>query len=218
MNKRITLLKKEMSLTALPISYIFIAFGLMAFIPGYPIVLGAFFVCLGIFQTFNSAREAGDIFYTAMLPVEKCDVVKSKYAFVALIEVLAFILMVLITILRMTVLSNAEPYLQNPLMNANLAYLGWNLLVFAFFNMIFLGGFFKTAYKLGVPFLWSGVAVFVVIGLGESLPHFPGLQDLNSTTFASSQLYVLAAGIVVYVGGTFLSMKKSIARFEKIDL
>jgi len=218
MNKRKTLLKKEMSLTALPISYIFIAFGLMAFIPGYPILLGAFFVCLGIFQTFVSAREAGDIFYTAMLPVEKCDVVKSKYAFVAIIQLLALLLMALITVFRMTVLSNASPYLQNPLMNANLAYLGWNLLVFACFNFFFLGGFFKTAYKLGVPFLWFGVAGFVVIGLGESLHYFPGLSDLNSTAFAANQLYVLAAGIVIYIVGTILSMKKSITRFEKIDL
>lgn len=218
MNKRTALLKKEMSLTALPISYIFIAFGLMAFIPGYPIVLGAFFVCLGIFQTFNSAREAGDIFYTAMLPVEKCDVVKSKYTFVVMIELLSFLLMALITILRMTLLSNVEAYLQNPLMNANLAYLGWNLIVFASFNVFFLGGFFKTAYKLGVPFLCSGVAVFFVIAIGESLPHFPGLSNLNSTTFAMEQLYVLAAGLVLYIAGTFLSMKKSISRFEKIDL
>ena len=43
----------------------------MAMIPQYPILRGSFFVCLGIFGTFQSGREAGDIFYTVMLPVSK---------------------------------------------------------------------------------------------------------------------------------------------------
>ena len=36
------LLKKEMKLAASPLSYIFIAFGFMAFLPGYPILVGSF--------------------------------------------------------------------------------------------------------------------------------------------------------------------------------
>ena len=48
-------------------------------IPGYPILCGAFFVCLGIFYTYQQARECDDITYTVLLPVRKRDVVTAKY-------------------------------------------------------------------------------------------------------------------------------------------
>ena len=65
MNK---LLKKELRLTAAPITYFFLAFALMTLIPGYPILVGGFFITLGIFYTFQMARESNDILYTALLP------------------------------------------------------------------------------------------------------------------------------------------------------
>ncbi|MBR3258250.1 MAG: ABC-2 transporter permease, partial [Eggerthellaceae bacterium] len=76
------LLAKEFRLSAHILSYLFIAFGAMAMIPGYPITLGAFFVCLGLFQTFQAARENNDVLFTALLPVAKTDVVRARYAFV----------------------------------------------------------------------------------------------------------------------------------------
>ena len=39
----INLIKKEFKLSAHILSYVFIAFGLMTFIPGYPILVGVFF-------------------------------------------------------------------------------------------------------------------------------------------------------------------------------
>lgn len=50
------LLRKEMRLSALILTYLFIAFGLMALLPGYPILCGVFFITLGIYQSFQSAR------------------------------------------------------------------------------------------------------------------------------------------------------------------
>ena len=63
------ILKKEMALSASILSYLFIIFGLMFFIPGYPILCGVFFVTLGIFQSFQNAREATDIVFSALLPI-----------------------------------------------------------------------------------------------------------------------------------------------------
>ena len=50
------LLKKEMRLSASILSYLFLGFSLMALLPGYPILCGIFFITLGIFQSFQSAR------------------------------------------------------------------------------------------------------------------------------------------------------------------
>ena len=80
------LLKKELRLGALLLTYLFIGFGLMAMIPGYPILCGVFFITLGIFQSFLNAREANDLVYSALLPVAKADVVRGKFLFAAFIE------------------------------------------------------------------------------------------------------------------------------------
>ena len=76
------LLYKEMKLSANSLSYWFIAFSAMTMIPRYPILVGSFFICLGIFYTYQQIREYEDITSTVMLPVKKNDVVTSKYQFV----------------------------------------------------------------------------------------------------------------------------------------
>ena len=78
------LLKKELRLSALLLTYLFIGFAVMALIPGYPILCGVFFITLGIFQSFQTARETNDILFSALLPFAKRDVVKGKYLFVCI--------------------------------------------------------------------------------------------------------------------------------------
>ena len=48
-------------------------------------------------------------------------------------------------------------------------------LIFALFNAIFVGGFFRTAYKFSRPFVAYIVVSFICVGLGEALHHFPRL-------------------------------------------
>ena len=213
-----TLLKKELTLSASPLSFVFIAFALMALIPNYPILVGGFFVCLGIFQSFMAAREAGDTLFTAMLPVKKTDVVKARFAFTVFIQLAAFAAMAALTALRMTALADAGAYTANALMNANLAYLGWELVVFALFNALFVCAFYKTAYKLGWPFVIFGIVSFLVITAAEVLHHIPGLEGLNSTHYEPKQLAVLIAGAVIYGAVTFISERVSEKRFSRVDL
>lgn len=213
------LLFKEMKLSANPLSYWFIAFSAMTMIPKYPILVGSFFICLGIFHTFQQAREYDDITYTLMLPVKKQDVITAKYLFVLFIELISFIFCTFLTIIRVKFLGNAAPYVTNQLMNANAAYLAYVMLVFAAFNSIFLGGFFKTAYKLGKPFILFCIAGFIIITVGEVLHHIPGLESLNAPSYVSTpQLVIFAIGITVFLLCTWLSCQKAKKDFEKIDL
>ena len=214
------LLRKEARLSASPLSYLFIAFGLMFFLPGYPILCGAFFVTLGLFQSFQTAREANDLVFSALLPVAKQDVVKGKYAFVCLIEGCAVVLMALAVLLRMTVLAQAAVYRSNALMNANFFALGMALVIFGLFNAIFVGGFFKTAYQFARPFVVYIVAAFLAILVAEALHHVPGLERVNAfgTENLGIQLLLLAFGFVLYLALTLLSCRKACERFERIDL
>lgn len=214
------LLKKEMWLTASPLSYLFIFFGLMAFLPGYPILVSSFFVCLGLFQSFQSAREANDLTYTMLLPIAKQDAVKARYLFCIVVEGCYFFVTTIPVMLRMSLLSEVAVYRHNPLMNANLVYLGFVLLILGLFNWIFVGGFFKTAYKLGKPFVAFILAAFAVTGLAETLFHIPVFSALNAFGFThlALQASVLIGGLMAFVLLSAISMHRAIQNFQQIDL
>ena len=215
-----SLLIKELRLAASPLSFIFLAASLMTLLPGYPILMGAFFICFGVFHSFQNAREANDVLYTVLLPVPKSDFVTAKFAFTCLIQVAGFALCAALTAVRMTALSAAAPYVGNALMNASPVFLAFTLLIFAAFNWLFVGGFFKTAYKIGTPFLAFGVATLLLISVGEALHHLPGLVFLNvpAGERLGVQFAALAAAALLYAAVTALSCARAKRRFETIDL
>jgi len=214
------LLYKEFRLATPLLTFLFLGFALMTFIPGYPILCGAFFICFGIFQSYQSGREDNDILYSVLLPVSKSDVVKCKYTAAAIIQCAAFLICAVCTVIRMVFLSDAGVYTSNVLMGANLVFLAFVLLIFMVFNVVFLGGFFKTAYSIGKPFIIFIVANFLIIGFAETLHHLPGLDWLNVLDFsvAGKQILILSAAFILYAAGTVCSCKVSQNRFEKIDL
>ena len=214
------ILRKERKLSASPLSYLFISFGLMFLLPGYPILCGAFFVTLGLFQSFQTAREANDIVFSALLPIAKKDVVRGKYLFVCMIEGCALVLMALAVVLRMTVFSKSPVYSSNALMNANFFALGMACVIFGLFNWIFVGGFFRTAYQFARPFVVYTIASFLLTFAAEALHHLPGCERLNAfgTDDLILQLLLLMTGIVLYLLMTVLSCSRACTYFETIDL
>ncbi len=214
------IMRKEMKLSASPLAFLFILFGLMFMLPGYPILCGAFFVTLGLFQSFQAAREANDIVFSALLPIAKKDVVKGKFLFVCFIEACAVILMTASVIIRMTVLSKSTVYLNNALMNANLFALGAAFFIFGLFNWIFVSGLFKTGYKLGRPFVTYIIVAFLMVFVFEALHHIPGLGQLNAfgTDHIGFQMITLFSGLLIFLLMTLLSYRKACRDFEQIDL
>jgi len=211
---------KEMKLSASKLSFLFILFGLMFFLPGYPVLCGTFFVTLGIFQSFQNSRETNDILFSALLPIAKKDVVKGKFIFVCFIELCAILLMSIAVIMRMTVFVNSSVYRENSLMNANFFALGSAFVIFGLFNFVFIGGFFKTAYKFAKPFVTYIIVCFLTIGVCETLHYLPNLDFLNAfgSDFFAIQCSLLAIGFFVFLLLSLASYKISYKRFEKIDL
>lgn len=213
------LLSKELRLSSMAITYFFLLFSFMTFLPGYPIVTGSFFVCMGIFYSFQFARESNDSVYMLLLPVSKKQVVKAKYIFVLFLEIAAFVIMTICTLIRMTLLSAVPVYTENALLSANFFYLGFCLVSFGLFNAVFVRGYFKTAYKIGVPFLIYCIFEAVVISASEALGHFPGLEFFTVTDFSflNAQLIGLAVGAVFFVLATLFSYNCAKSSFEKLD-
>lgn len=214
------ILRKEVRLGTLTIVYVFVLFGLMFLLPGYPILCGAFFLTLGLYQNLRYARECNDLVFSVLLPIAKQDVVKGKFAFSCMIEMCCFALMLVSTFVRMTAFSDSPVYRENALMNANFFALGMALILFGVFNLVFIGSFFKTGYKIGLPFIKYIVICFFIIGVSEALHHFPGMRALNSFGFDhfGLQITVLIAGAICYTGLTILACRESCRKFEMLDL
>ena len=99
-----------------------------------------------MFQSYQRNREDHDILYSVLLPVKKTDVVKAKYGAAVILQMIAFTLCAACTVVRMAFLSESKVYTANILMGANPVFLAFALLIFAAFNVLFIGGFFKTIY------------------------------------------------------------------------
>ena len=176
-----------------------------------------FFGCLGIFQTFINARENKDAFFTAALSVNQRDVVRAKCQLLAAAQLGQLLLTVPFALLRVVLLPNGNP----AGIEANVAYFGCGLLIYAAFNAVFLISFYKTAYKAGKAFLLGVIPVTLGIGVMETLAHVPGVADWFDSTAPAMllrQLPILAAGLAAYGGCMALTYQTAAARFEKVDL
>ncbi len=211
---------KELRLAQIILTPLFLAATLMVFIPNYPLLVGAFMVALGIFYSFQNAREQQDIIYSVLLPVAKRDIVTAKYRFVCFYQGIAFLLFGVWTVIRMTLLSGVKVYAEGTLLPPSPVFLAFVVLIFLWFNMFFVRGFFKTAYALGKPLIFFSIAAFLTIVLAEALPHLPGCGFLKNPAGEKLglQFVILGVSLVLYAGFTILSCKKSIDRFERIDL
>ena len=75
------LLKKEWKLVMMPVPLLFLLLSALVLVPSYPYYVTFFYNALGIFLMLQAARENRDVYYMALLPVTKRDVVRDQLPF-----------------------------------------------------------------------------------------------------------------------------------------
>lgn len=210
------LLYKELRLAAHPNLYIFTMMGPLLLVPAYPYTMVFLFSCIGNFVNFMYVRETNDIYYTALLPIKKMDVVKSKMLVVVISQLALILISIPFAFLRLLFLSDGNPVG----IEANVAYYGFGLMIFAVFNYLFLTGYFKTAYKFGLPFFIGAAAAAVIAVLAEGIVHIPQLAWLDSVKMNDQikQLPIVILGGILYGLAILIAYKKSVKRFAKVNL
>ena len=93
-------LYKDLRLAAHPTLYIFILLGALVIVPSYPYSLVFFFGCLAPFITMMYGRETNDIYYMALLPIEKRKIVTSKCFLFAVTQLSQLLFSIPFTILH----------------------------------------------------------------------------------------------------------------------
>ncbi len=183
------LLKKELKLESNMSMYIWFAFVIVFyFIPNYPAYIGPYYLMLSIMMTFALNQVSHGMLYTVLLPVRKIDTVKSRFLYCAFIE-FSFIPFAIIAGL----IRNSES-LGFPVNNAgigiNVAYVGFQMILFSLFNVIFLGHVYKNPLKPGIKFLVSSVVYFAFYALFE-LPIWlsnSALGDMEDAGLSASEI------------------------------
>jgi hypothetical protein len=210
------LIYKELRLAAHPTLFVFVLLGALVIIPSYPYGVVFLFGCLAVYNTFVYGRETNDVCYTVLLPIRKDDVVKAKCLLMVSVQLVQLLVSVPFAVLR----AHVSPKGNVVGIEANVAYYGFGLLIYAIFNFIMLTLFFKTAYKAGVAFLCAIVPIAILIAAMETLVHIPGFAWLDSISqdMLIIQLPVLIVGSVIYVVLTLAAYAIAARRFDKVDL
>ena len=212
------LLKKEFILFTHPTSWMFLAFGAMMLIPGYPMYVPFFWTTLGLFYACLSARENNDLYYTLLLPVRKRDAVRARGLYFALMELLQILACVLFAILRYVLKIGPN----NAGMDVNVALFGLGLILMGLFNLLFLPRLYKNPSAVGKPFLIVTAFVFLYIVAAEvccfTVPFFRDVLDTPDTQFLGVKLAVLAVGAALFALLTVLGTRRAEKIFETVDL
>ena len=212
-----TLFKKEWKLVMMPVTLLFLLLSGLVLIPNYPYYVTFFYTTLGIFLMMQSARENRDLYYMALLPITKREMVKARFSLVLTIEAMQVLVCIPFLLLRA---SYGE--IKNAGMEANIAFLGFSLVLLGLFNRIFFPMHYKNAYDLGKPFVVSSAALALGMIILETLQHvLPYLKDVCDSYEAADQLRqlpVLFGGLLAFVLLTVRSFSISVRRFENADL
>ena len=230
------LLKKELCLgnASQTVIWTICCFG-MYFIPSYPMYVGPFYMTLCIMMTFALNQSSHDILYTALLPVKKIDVVKARFMYCGMMELFAFICALLGWCIR-----TAAGFPANTAgIELTLAYFGFQMIIFAIFNLIFLGNVYKDPLKPGLRFILASIGYFATYALCEvpvwayfsmssklkagEIRELPALAVFGSKLYNMdsalvTQFEVLVIGILIFAASWFITFRRAARQFEKYDL
>lgn len=213
-----TLLYKESRLVV-PLPYLGIAaLALFNLIPHYPPVIGVAYVLPALLIAFAEANGNKDHQFTISLPVPRSQVVLARHLSVVGLEVVQIAAVALVAVLYAQLHSGGHALG----LDSNAAFFGIVLAAFGVFNVIFLPGYFTTGHRTGRPGVLAAIMFFVTYGIFELLvqviPGLAGVLDTLDPAMAGAQLVVLALGALVFAGLTVVAYRRSVRRFDRVNL
>lgn len=211
------LLKKDFMLSAHPTLYIFMFIGILVLVPAYPYGMIFFFGCLGLYFSILNGRENNDIFYSAVLPLDKKDIVKGKCLFFITFELIQIMITTLIAFIKIIFINSP----QNDVgIECNIAFLGFGFIIYSIFNYIFLTKIYKSSYKIEIPFVISITFVILAIIFMEFMSHIPYISWIDGIAFSDlqNQIPILIIGLLLFIFINIIAYKKAAKNFEKVDL
>lgn len=217
----LALLKKEFALCLHPTCLLFLCFAAFVFIPSYPYEVMFFFSGLSVFFVCLTARENGDAAYTCCMPVKKRQVACARILMCVLLQ-LALLTLAAGTTAVKELCFPPEKQINMAGMMANTAFLGFGAVVLGVFNCIFFPVYYRDPQKVGKPFVFAAVAVFLVIillvVLRFGVPFFRDTLNTPDPENFGLKCAVLGIGLAFYTLCTTFAVCRGAKLFERGDL
>jgi len=212
------LIIKEFRLNINPFSYAWLLMGALLLIPTWPFFIAVGY-CFFFFMLITQIDKANqDLAFALSLPVPKSRIVLARALTMVIVEAAMLVLCAPFAIARYYIYPDGNTIG----MNTNLAFFALMLVMFAVFNAIFLPGAYKAAYRILWPMLGGSVIAAVVGGgLTTLVPFQPWLAArFNDRGLGEPgwQLGLFLVGVLVFAASWFLSYRKAVANFGKVDL
>lgn len=211
------LLYKEFKLALHPTVLIFPFLGALLLVPSYPYFIAFIYIFIAFANIFMMGRANQDILFSVSLPVRKRDTVKARFTTFIIIE----LIQVLVAIPFALLSARLNPQGNMVGIDANYAFFGLLLIMYAIFNAIFLIKFYKTGYKIAMGMFLACAAVTIYIVAIEIAVHIIEPIRLTFDTVSghmTEQLIVLFGGILIFALSNVISYKIAARSFEKVDL
>lgn len=213
------LINKELRLGLHPTVFIFAALGALYLVPSYPYFMTPFYSCLCIFYLFLSAREQNDLMFTMLTPSDKRKAVAARTVVVAGIELVHLVVSLPFAWLGMRINPNGGNLAG---IEANPAFFGFVLAMLGLFNLVLIGGFYRTGVKVGVPFVKAiSVYVFIYCLIDYVLIRFEPAKSFLDTCDSAmmiKQLPIFAVGAVMFAVLSVCAYKVGARNLERVDL
>lgn len=212
------LIYKEFRLVISPVYFFVTLFGALLLIPQWVFFVAPMYLFfIAIPNVFQYARAQKDLEFTMLLPVRKGDAAHARILAIAILEVAQVFVTAIFAALNI-----ALYHTPNFFIDPNVAYVGCVFAMFGVFNILFFPMLYKTAYKLAVPLIVSlaGILIFSfgIELLVVSVPAATRVLDGISRDALIGQIPVLLSGIAAFALLTWLSIRISVSRFERVNL
>ena len=209
---------KELRFCLHPTAPLMLLLSALTLTPNYPYLVMCFYLSLSLFFICLTGRENSDVTFTLMLPVAKREIVTARFLLAVVLELtqllLAWLMIRIHALLPLG--TNAAG------MDANLALLGECFLFYGVFHLVFFPSYYRDVDKVGASFVKSAVVssllVLADIVLCYTVPLFRDRLDTPDPQSLPDKLLFLLLCMIFYAVGSFLALRLSQSRFEKLDI
>jgi len=222
-------LYKEFRLAMHPTCYIFtFLFPLLILVPNYPLCVCTFYIVpimSVLFLGANKGKQSNDLFYSALLPIRKRDIVKGRMASVMFMEFGTIITSSLLIPFKIMIENAMKirsiPGMAQPGMTSDyfVSIIAFGLIGYTIANTFFFLMFYKSGRSITAPTLCASfiylpfIFIFTLI-----LPMFaPGYNKFFGAPLWQQFIY-LAVALIIYFSINYLVYRKASKELEKADL
>lgn len=225
------LLYKEFALSMHPMCYVMtLVFPIMCLIPNFPIFVGTLYVIPAfsfLFLGAQKGKQSNDLFYSALLPIRKKDIVKARMISGTVMELATLcVLSILLPIKR--IIEVAIPETQVFLADGFVSLLAFAVIGYTMVNAIFFLMFYRNGRSVMAPTLIATFSYIVYILLFTSVLNFvnpathqpavPGFYNAFISIDLWIQFIYLIVALIIFFTINFFVYKKASKELEKADL